>query len=52
MLESTTPAVNHCTDTVFDELDKVQRRLLKACGLTDEQALLYYTLLPYKQGAT
>ena len=45
-LEFPTPAVYHCTGTTLDELDKVQKRFLRAVGLTAEEALLQYNLAP------
>ena len=45
-LETTTPAVYHCTGGVLEELDRVQRRFLKAAGLTEEEALQEHNLAP------
>ena len=45
-LEFPTPAVYHCTATTLDELDRVQKRFLRALDLTAEEALLRYNLAP------
>ena len=46
MIEYSTPAVYHCTDKALDELDKVQRRFLRAAELTAKDALLLHNLAP------
>ena len=45
-LEFPTPAVYHCSATTLDELDKVQKRFLRAVDLTAEDALLLCNLAP------
>merc|ERR1712078_192613 len=45
-LEFPTPAVYHCTATTLDELDRVQKRFLRAVDLTAEEALVRYNLAP------
>ena len=45
-LEFPTPAVYHCTATTLDELDRVQKRFLRAVNFTPEEALLRYNLAP------
>ena len=45
-VEFPTPAVYHCEATTLDELDRVQRRFLRAVNLTAEQALEQYKLAP------
>ena len=45
-LEFGTPAVYHCTDSVLEQVDRVQRRFLRETGLTEEEALLKYHLAP------
>ena len=46
VLEFPTPAVYHASDTVLQNLDKVQRYFLRELGLTAEEALLDYKLAP------
>ena len=45
-LEFCTPAVYHCTDTVLDQVDRVQQRFLREAGLTEKEALLHFNLAP------
>ena len=45
-LESGTPAYAHAARTVLDQLDRVQRRLLRELGLSSAQALVRYNLAP------
>ena len=45
-LEFCIPAVYHCTATVLDQVDRVQRRFLREVGLTEEQALNHHNLAP------
>ena len=45
-LEFCIPAVYHCTATVLDQVDRVQRRFLREVGLTEEQALHHHNLAP------
>ena len=45
-LEFSTPAIYHCEATTLDELDRVQKRFLRAAGLTAEEALQKYHLAP------
>ena len=43
---STTPAVYHAAKTTLAGIDAVQRRFLRECGLSDEDALLHFNLAP------
>ena len=45
-LEFCTPAVYHCTDTVLEQVDRVQRRFLREAGLTEAEALVNFNLAP------
>ena len=45
-LESGTPAYAHAARSVLDQLDRVQRRLLRELGLCAEEALEKYNLAP------
>ena len=45
-VEFPTPAVYHCEATTLDQLDRVQKRFLRAVGLTAEEALVQYKLAP------
>ena len=45
-LEFCTPAVYHCTDTVLDQVDRVQKRFLREAELTEKEALLHFNLAP------
>ena len=45
-LEFPTAAIYHCTDTALSLLDRVQKRFLRAVGLTEKEALLQYNLGP------
>ena len=45
-VEYRTPAVNHVAKTTLAGIDAVQRRFLRECGLSDEDALLHFNLVP------
>ena len=45
-VEYRTPAVYHATKTTLSGIDLVQRRFLRECGLSDEDALLHFNLAP------
>ena len=45
-LEFCTPAVYHGTDSVLEQVDRVQKRFLREAGLTEAEALLRYNLAP------
>ena len=46
LLEYRTPAVYHAAKTTLAGIDAVQRRFLRECGLSDEEALLHFNLAP------
>ena len=45
-VEYRTPAVYHAVKTTLAGIDAVQRRFLRECGLSDEEALLHVNLAP------
>ena len=45
-VEYRTPAVYHAAKTTLPGIDAVQRRFLRECGLSDEEALLHFNLAP------
>ena len=45
-VEYRTPAVYHAAKTTLAGIDAVQRRFLRECGLSDEDALLHFNLAP------
>ena len=45
-VEYRTPAVYHAAETTLAGIDAVQRRSLRECGLSDEEALLHLNLAP------
>ena len=45
-VEYHTPAVYHATKTTLAGIDAMQRRILRECGLSDEDALLHFNLAP------
>ena len=45
-VEYRTPAVYHAAKTTLAGIDAVQRRFLRECGLSDEEALLHFNLAP------
>ena len=45
-IESSTPGVFHAAPSVLNKVDRVQRRLLRELGLSEEQGLLEYRLAP------
>ena len=45
-VEYRTPAVYHAAKTTLAGIDAVQRRFLRECGLSDEDALLHCNLVP------
>ena len=45
-VEYRTPAVYHAAKTALAGIDAVQRRFLRECGLSDDDALLLFNLAP------
>ena len=45
-VEYRTPAVYHAAKTTLPGIDAVQKRFLRECGLSDEDALLHLNLAP------
>ena len=45
-VEYRTPAVHHAAKTTLAGIDALQRRFLRECGLSDEEALLHFNLAP------
>ena len=45
-VEYRTPAVYHAAKTTLAGIDAMQRRFLRECGLSDEDALLHFNLAP------
>ena len=45
-VEYRTPAVYHAAKTTLAGIEAVQRRFLRECGLSEEEALLHFNLAP------
>ena len=45
-VEYRTPAVYHAASTILPGIDAVQRRFLRVCCLTEEDALMFFNLAP------